>query len=71
MANHPRKVEEVDPFSTARDASPTVNNSSLEAVALTLRKSSSTRRSQTSDLNTLPSSYFSEDFRVPPRLFQI
>ena len=58
-------------FKLSADDIYNVNNSSLEAVALTLRKSSSTRRSQTSDLNTLPSSYFSEDFRVPPRLFQI
>lgn len=62
MLNHPDKSPEVDPFSTARDA--TMNNNSLEAVAMTLRRSSSSRRSAASDLSALPAHFFNEDFRL-------
>lgn len=41
----------------------------MDAVALTLRTSSCSRRSATSDLRTLPPTFFNNDFRLPSQLF--
>ena len=64
ITNHPYQPAVEDPFSTAKDAEIKLSNS-MDAVALTLRTSSCSRRSATSDLRTLPPTFFNRDFRLP------
>jgi hypothetical protein len=52
LANHP--PEEQEPFAQAPDASSNLDESGLDAVAKTLRRSSSSQRSTTSDMSSLP-----------------